>query len=233
MQENREKTPAPAPEMVRYLAMLHRAFKVTASYKETRNPEEALLGGELANALHNVPSLLRNYSESAWQKPSEVNNWIRTIFPQHIANLGAPEEIITLCGRVISRERTAEELGLQDDLLDLSLAPPDVLNRYLNLLVDTCVSVRRLSSFGNWKADVPPGKIYPQIWRDLKSIMTDESDELGLYCAHLAETVLPVIPALVRWESFDEAAFQKSVTATKALIPERFQKYWDSQFTPR
>jgi hypothetical protein len=234
MQQNTEMTPAPATEMVRYLALFHRAFGVIAAYKENRNPNEALLGGYLADALHNVPGILQDYDEQRWHSTGDIEKWVRRGLPQMVAGYGAPEAIITLCSRVISPEGTAAELGLSNDLSNLDMAPQEALDHYLTLLYSECLEVRTLRNHGN-KGDMslPPQERQYIPWHDLEIIWTEEANEGSLLCAYSAQALLPVIAGLVRWNIFDEQAWQRETKRLREFLPERFRKRWESQFRPR
>lgn len=234
MQENTEIIRlAAAPEMVRYLALFHRAFGVTAGYKEDRNPNEALLGGYLANALHNLPGILRNYDEDRWNNPGDIERWAKRGMPKMIAGYGAPEAVISLCSRVVSPEGTAAELGLSDDLSDLNLAPSDAFDYYLTQFYYTFLTVRMLRNHGN-KGDTSlpsQGRRYSP-WHDLRQNWTDRADEKAMLCACIAQALLPVIAGLVRWNTFEEDLWLQEARLAKASVPERFHNAWEAQLKP-
>lgn len=223
---------APIPEIVRYLAVFHRAFTVIANYKD-KNPDEALLGGYLADALHNVPTVLWNYDEANWDKPSETDHWISLGLPHMVAGYGAPEPIVALCSQVVTKKGVAAELGLSDDLSNLDLSPPDALSRYTVVIHLLCLTLRMVRNDGNYTIVSLPGqerRLTP--WRDLAALWTSEADEYSLYCAYLAQTFLPVFPALVRWKTFDEDVWLQEASLAKTLVPEPFHDGWEEQFKP-
>lgn len=216
---------APAPEMVRYLAIFHRAFTVSAGYKENKDPYEAVLGGELADALHNVPSLLWDYKEKGRHSHSQIR------FVEALQKYGAPERIIALYSYVASTEGTAAELGLREDLSDICLAPQDALDRYLRVLHQACLALRVMRNFDNdGDTSLPRNEREYAPWRNLETIWTTEADEWGTFCSHLAQAFLPLIAALVRWNTFDEDLWLQEASAAKTLVPEQFRKSWDAQF---
>lgn len=65
--------PAPAQELVRFLAVFHRFLTATEGYSTRADRSGVLLGGWLADALHNVPFLLRHYSLDAWHSPAKMD----------------------------------------------------------------------------------------------------------------------------------------------------------------
>lgn len=225
---------APAPDMVRYLAIFHRAFTVCAGYKENKDPYEAVLGGELADALHNVPSLLWSYRESKeWNSPSQMDAWVRHEVVAGLQKYGAPERIIALCSRVVSPEGTAAVFGLRDDLSDLHLAPQDTLDRCLTVLRQACLTLRVMRNFDNdGDTSVPRNKREYAPWRDLETVWTSEADTWGLFCAYLAQALLRVIAGIVHWKTFDEDAWLQEARTVKALVPEQFRDAWEAQLKP-
>ncbi len=214
---------APVPEIVRYLAIFHRAFKLVASYKDNKNPDVALLGGFLADALHNVPRLLQNYDEAEWYKPSEMDQWIGRGVPRMVRGYGAPVYVVTLCENIVSDRNCAQEIGLLADLSDLIIAPPGTRERYLSLLYQACVGIRVLRNYGN-RGDSP--------WRDLKNNWTDRANERSLLFSCLAQALLPAIIALVQWDLTSDDTFQRQIAVTKTLVPERYRDNWEASFKP-
>lgn len=73
-----EATPklAPPEALVRYLAPFRRAFAAVATYARRRDRGGLLLGGYVADALHNVPAVLWRYDESAWHAPAAMRDWL-------------------------------------------------------------------------------------------------------------------------------------------------------------
>lgn len=82
--------PAPPEEMVRYLAAFRRAFSAIAAYTEKRDRAGLLLGGYLADALHNVPSMLWHCDESEWHNPRDMRAWLEYEFFDRLRSLSAP-----------------------------------------------------------------------------------------------------------------------------------------------
>jgi len=132
----RDNPIAPLPVMVRYLAIFRRTFAFTADSADPSTPERVLLGGYLADALHNVPDMLWRYNEEAsYQTPRDLEVWITQGTPHRLLDHGASESVLAECRRIvgISPAAAAEELHLHSDLANVDLAPRERLSGYLKV----------------------------------------------------------------------------------------------------
>ena len=114
---------APHHVLLWYLAIFHRLFSGMERAAADRDREAMWACQWAADALHNVPAMLRRYDATdEWHDPARFKRQI-TGFPRFLASMGAPARVGTLAAELVSRRGVAKELGLQRDLSDLDLAP--------------------------------------------------------------------------------------------------------------
>jgi hypothetical protein len=190
---------APAPVLVGHLAVFRRALVAIDGYTRIGDKEGMLLGGYLANALHNVPSMLWNCRADEWFSPEKMEEFLNE-FPAFAEEKGAPERLVADCQRILSPEGAARELGLRDDLSDLDLAPLPKMRVYLDVLYWACLSMRLMRNHGH--RPMPAFRDLPQVW-------TDRAEEQATFNGRVAAALEPVPSALVRWGNFDEARFRR------------------------
>jgi len=208
-------SPAPPEQIVRYLAVFRRAFEAIARYAEERDREGMLYGGYLADALHNVPIILRRYAPNGWWKPQEIETWLWRIFPAHLRELGAPLRVLEANAAIFASEGMEAALGLQADRSDLNLAPDADQTRLLHLLYQTCLEMRPLMNYGNRRefAVIPFLRSRRIPFRDLASVWTDTAEELAQWNGRAARALASVPLALVRWQDFDEERLRQDLRA--------------------
>jgi hypothetical protein len=82
---------APPDELVRYLAIIRRTFVAIEDSAATGDRDRLLLALWAADAIHNVPSMLRHYSPDHWHSPDEIARWMRG-FQRQVRGYDAPRE---------------------------------------------------------------------------------------------------------------------------------------------
>jgi hypothetical protein len=191
---------APASELVRYLAIFQRAFVAIENYTRTEDKAGMLLGGWIADALHNVPGLLINYSPDAWYNPVRMDEWMHD-FPEEMEERELPPHLVRDCRAIFARAGTAQELQLQDDLSDIDIAPPPKMRGYLTILYHACLGMRLIRRYGH-RSHTP--------WKGLESLWTDEADERAEDNSLTVQMLCPLPKGLVHWSQFDEARFRQA-----------------------
>lgn len=229
---DREPLLAPDAVSIRFLAAFHRFFTATLDYTRAQDKAGMLLVGGLADTLHNVPAMLwHRDSSDAWRTPEGMEAWMAD-FPEYIRKQYAPERLIADSKRILSAENGAQTLGLRSDLANLDLCPASEMRPYLNLLYDTCLSMRTMRNYGHrppaihdvldsardlYELCITGRMTYARRtltpWRKLDSVWTQEAQAQAEANARIAEALLPVPMALVRWSNFDAAQFRAKLTA--------------------
>jgi hypothetical protein len=214
--------------LVRYLAVFHRFLAAIVEYTDKDDKAGMFLGGWLADALHNVPSMLWFTEAGAYHNPTNMDIWVE-VFPGKIQSRAAPERLVEESKDILSAEGGAQELGLADDLADLDFAVLPRLRVYLDMLYRACLSMRRMLNYGTRPSVVRQalenvldlyhlsvtGEVYRPYtytpWKGLERAWTAEAQVQADANRRIAEVLLPVPQALVRWSAFDEAEFRSTV----------------------
>jgi len=214
--------------MVYYLAVFARAFNATARYAEARDRDGMLFCGELADALHNVPTLLRDWREdrSKYHTPEAMRHWVGAAFPERIAASRLPEHIRQQCRAILDPEGVAATLGLVGDLsdLDLDLAPPAKLAAYFGLLYRACLNIRYLRGHGDLS------NVLISRWERWQADVRSRGHEREAYLGQLAASTAIVPCGLVRWCAFDESAFFQHLRAEGEVMQPDWARQWQHFF---
>ena len=200
---------APPAAFLRYIAVFHRAFVAIDDYTRRGDRPGMLLGGWLADALHNVPSLLWHYSPDGWHSPQNTDAWL-TAFPGKMQRRGAPEDVVRDSERIVAHGGEAHELGIRDDLGDFDLAPTESLDTYLETIYLAFLSMRVMRNYG-----ARPHAT----WQGLEQVWTERADAQAAFNGLMASVLLPVPSGLVRWGQFDKAAFRHAALASNCGFP--------------
>jgi hypothetical protein len=215
-------TLAPAPEIVRYLAIFHRMFDPTARYGREGNRADIVLTGWMADALHNVPGLLLRYDRAspAWWTAEAMDQWMYH-FPETLRDAATPDPLADECAHIF----TAAELPV--GFVDVAdpygdIAPEQKLREYADFLYYACLTLR---GFRSWGAD------RPRPWRT----MTDApgAEQWMAFVARYAAALLPIPGGLTRWSRFDENRFFADALAIGDDLPEERREHWRQHFTFR
>jgi hypothetical protein len=202
---------APLQEIVRYLAMFERMFEAMDSYFRAGDKDGILLGGWLADALHNVPDTLWNCTSRTGYTLEETQAWLIN-FVEGLRRKEAPERILSDAQCILSSEHSAAVLGLRDDLTDVDLAPLAGLNTYLYRLYYACVELRAMINHGNNPLrNLPRPLVFrPKYkpWDNLESVWTSDADELAASHSLLVAVLRPLPQALVKWSDFDAEGYE-------------------------
>lgn len=207
---------APASELVRYLAVFHRAFAAIERYRRDEDWEGAYRSGWLADTLHNAPSVVLNYGADVWYTPERMNE-IFEAASIDMTKIGASAHLVRDFYHIFSPQGTAAELGLRDDLSDLSPPPPQKARYYADYLRLEFVAIRHIRSYGEWK---------PLPWSVAQEKWSEEASKVARLNGHLARAVLPLLVGLVHWETFDEAAFFDRTIALASELSEEDRPQW-------
>ncbi len=215
---------APTPTLVRYLAVFQRFLDAVVDYTHDGDKLGMLLGGWLADALHNVPGMLWHCDPNAWHNPAGMDAWMNE-FPERMREKSAPERLVADSRRILSAESGTQALGLRDDVADLDLAPLPKMCIYLNLLYDACLSMRFLRNVRRRSS--------PAIWQGVEqawSEMAEQADAQAHFNGVIASVLRPVPAALVRWGSFDAEQFYNEALKAADLFPQKDRETWISYF---
>jgi hypothetical protein len=207
---------APPADLVRYMAFFHRAFAAIDDYTVAGDKQGMLLGGWLADALHNVPGVLQHYSDDSSQNALHMTNRIE-VLPNRLLNSNAPERLITDCTRILSETDTARDLGLQDDLSDIDIAPDTEMILYLHILAKACIYMRMA---GNCESKSE------NRWEDLDSSWNKWAYNQAKLSGLVASTLRTLPSGLVKWSEFDRNAFRRHVLNATINVPRPKQLYW-------
>lgn len=206
---------APADVLVRYLAVFHR-FLTAICYTVVNDKPGMFLVGWLAQKLREVPEMLWYCDAHYYHSPSVVSRGLEGS-PESIRHLAAPERLVTDCRRILCAEDGARELGLCDDLADLDLAPLPKMWVYLDLLYQACQSMSLIDKYGARSSAIRramdrllvvyhervTGKLFCgytyKPWKGLERVWTAEAQAKAVANRRIAEVLLPVPQALVRW----------------------------------
>jgi hypothetical protein len=183
--------------LIWYLAVFRRLF-VRMDAAATDEDREAMWVCQwAADALHNVPSLLRRYEDRsqhyAWYTPADAERQLLA-FPEFISEIGGPEPGVALARELVSQQGAAAELGLAPDLRDLDLAPELELHGLLDLLFRLSIGMRQRT---------PRAILAEGCWA-----YCEFQGRNNAILARLAKE-LPV--GLVHWRQFDAAAFRERI----------------------
>jgi hypothetical protein len=186
---------APPSEIVRYLAVFERCFRFIHTAGVHRDRDAMLLGGHLANELHNVPALLCRFDLDDWHRGDRFQAELRLGYriPEYH---GAPPATVQACRRLLAPEWQPGELGLEADLSALDLAPPEKLVKYLERLYDACIHLRIIRNYGF----PPPDEEYTgTFWITSDANWVPDGDQRGVDNGVLAERCVWIPKALVSW----------------------------------
>jgi hypothetical protein len=185
---------APAPELIRYLCLFHRAFVAMQRYVEDQDEDGIILMAWIADTIHNVPDMLWRYDPNTnWHGPAQTAAWMNA-FPQIVRGTAAPNRIIAACEHIFSPEGATEELALSADLSDLDLAPPDQLAAHIDLFYHACLSFRWLQGRG-----LP--------WRSRDKHWAARQAEITEAMRRMANVLVQAPIGLVHWRQFDKERF--------------------------
>jgi hypothetical protein len=218
---------APADVLVRYLAVFHRLLTAVIHYTVADDKPGMLLVGWLAQRLREVPEMLWYCDADYYHSPSVVSRGLEGS-PESIRYLAAPERLVTDCRRILFAEGGARELGLCDDFADLNLAPLPKMWIYLDLLYQACQSMSLIDKYGARPSAIRramdrllvayharvTGKLFCRYthkpWKGLERVWTAKAQAKADANRRIAEVLLPIPTALVRWSQFDEARFRNA-----------------------
>ena len=232
---NREPLLAPAPVLLRCLAVFHRFFTAVEDYSRADDKAGMLLIGYLADALHNVPGMLWHCDKAdVWRTPDSMDAWMLD-FPDHIRKKAAPERIIADGERILSAENSAQTLGARAgvaDIVDLDLCPLREMRLYLDLIYHACLSMRMMRNYGRrpsvihnvmdeWRdaydflvlnKTTYPARVHTP-WRELEKAWTQDAQAQADVNRALAQILLSLPTAMVHRSSFDPAQFRVNLLA--------------------
>lgn len=211
---------SPVSEFVRYLAIFHRAFAAIERYGCEEDWEGAYCSGWLANALHNAPDVALNYHADQWYTPARINE-IFTTFPSDMAEREVSDRLIRDYQHIFSAPGAAAELGLLDDLSDLSLPPLQKARHYADFLRMTFVLIRLIRNQGGSKS---------QAWNIVQEEWSERACEIARANARLARAILPLPAGLAHWATFDEVAFFDHAITLASELPEADRPQWLQYF---
>jgi hypothetical protein len=190
---------APHDVLLWYLAIFHRLFSAMENAAAEGDREAMWVCQWAADALHNVPAMLRRYERtSEWHDPARFERQIKR-FPRFLVRLGGPGRVRALAAKLVSRRGIEEELGLKPDGSDLDLAPDDELDCGLQRLYDYCLDTRHRCP---WQALSEPDG-----WRD-SEFQGRNNGLLGAVAKRLPR-------GLVRWSTFDLQQFEAELAAMR------------------
>jgi hypothetical protein len=194
---------APGPVIALYLAVFYRCLAYISEAGKSHDRDAMLLGGHLADALHNVPAFLCRYNCDDWHS---AEHFMSLLLEWHEVPEwhGAPPGILDACRQLFQPELRPGELGLAADLSNLDLAPQHRLAPYLSLLYEACLTMRLIRSYGaSSSGDEDSGRF----WNTADENWRPKGDEHGAANGVLAAILLPLPAALVTWNRFDETQF--------------------------
>ena len=206
---------APTQELVHFLAVFRRAFLAIQKAAVDNDREAMLLGGGVANALHNVPSRLISYDSTGSRRIDDRPETFPRLVREH-----APARIATVCNHIFSSYHDAEELGLGPDLSDLHLAPPEKMGEYLFILCRAFLGIRLMGNHGEREP----------LWLTPKPDWPPSADEQGMFYGRLAELLQPIPAGLVHWDQFDEEAFWRAARRLWGRTPYHYHTRWEIYF---
>src|SRR5579871_4160030 len=149
---------APIHELIRYLCLFRRWFVASQGYVRHQDTAGVILAAWIADALHNVPTMLWRYDPKAdWNGPAQLAAWMKS-FPKVVRKQGAPARIAADCDAIFSPAGAWAELHLDKDLSDLDLAPAEKMAAYLDIFRDACLYIR-------WRHGPYPWKETSEHWQ--------------------------------------------------------------------
>jgi hypothetical protein len=188
---------APHDVLLWYLAIFRRLFSMMERAATDGDREAMWVCQWAADALHNVPAMLRRYDATdEWHDPERFEREIRG-FPHLLVRAGAPAHVHTLGGKLVSRQDIAEELGLKADGSDLDLAPNEELDHGLERLYGCCLDTRQRFVWQHLSE--------PDRWRRFEF----QGRNNGL----LGGVAKALPRGLVRWSAFDLQRFEADLAA--------------------
>jgi hypothetical protein len=196
---------APLPELVRYLAAFSRALTAIQRWSQTDDRQGMLLGGYVANSLHNVPGHLRYYEPDAYLSFFPCDPGV----PQSPwGNEQLPPRLAEDWAHIFSEGDDLAELGLAADLGNLDFAAPRQAVRCLDALYQGCLSMRLMRNNNGG---------HPIAWNDVDARWTERAERDGRLNGSLAEVLRPVPSAIVRRGDFNERQFRREILK---IVPE-------------
>jgi hypothetical protein len=188
---------APRAKLVHSLVVFQRAFLSIEDYTQRGIKPGMLLGGYLADALHTIPKRLFHYSDDSMCAPADTLVRLDSL-PDNIRVLGAPDDIVEDCRRILTKGGAEEEIGLKDDHSDFDLAPEVKLTEYFDLLSRAFSFMSAMKNLGN------PSAVS---WFDLDRVWTEAAFAQAAINGFMASVLSPLPLGLMRWSHFREDAF--------------------------
>ena len=194
---------APIPELLWYMAIFRRTFCLMEQAAADDDDEGMWLTQWAADALHNVPRMLRDYDEKACYSPGRTRLWVSGLSRQ-MQHLRAPESVCRAAARLVDASGSAESLGLDRDLEDLDLAAGDALEQGLEGLFHACLITRQC---------MPREALLVKGWGVTRSYGR-QNRILGAVAKELPW-------GLVHWKAFDLPAFEEQMHAAYVSVGAR------------
>jgi hypothetical protein len=238
---------ASADVIVRYLAIYQRFLTAVIQYTEKGDKPGMLLGAWMAVELKQTLKMLWHCDDYN-RSPPVVNRYVDK-FPKGLPSLGAPERLVSDYERILSAERGAAELGLRDDLSNLDLAPLPKMRACLELLYYLDWPMYELMRYAPKQSRLSRAwgkvrvawyslfsdKAYSAFrfrpWKGLERVWRAETQAAADVNRRIAEVVLPVPKAMVRWSDFDDEQFHNTVIAAIIHASERERWLWNGFMT--
>jgi hypothetical protein len=202
--------------MVRYLAVLRRAFSAIESHGLDRGPTWRRWTGHLADALHNVPATLSNYSERNFYRPKDLHYWLGRGFLESLRHGGAPAAVVEATEIVLKAGNDSEELGLPSGSHELRLPDPETLERFFSSFYGLCLSLRRLRSVRGSSPSEAGDSEGAEV----------HLDSFGAFAKEAAGALATLPCAIVNWPAFDAAAYESTVRERLVTVPEERRESW-------
>jgi len=209
---------APTDELIRFLCLFRRWLNYFERCIKLDDNDGTLLCIWIADAVHNVPLRLCYYDPDPTDFYSLARQtiWVNS-FPQAIRDDGAPDRIVQDCESIFSTDDVYKELGLDEDLSNLNLAPPDKIEDFINLVYNFCITVRfslptkptlgnyllnRLKHF--WRIICFKGLLRWHHYRVYERFREKRYPEYSVWIVEQAGSLQQAATGLVHWDNFDE-----------------------------
>jgi hypothetical protein len=211
---------APRHILSDFLAIFHRAFTAIDEYGTAEDQLGIHFGGWLADALHNVPGMLRDCRPiHEWHSPDALKDWLALGFLESLLEFNAPERILREAKCITSFERFDDESEFAISNPHFCIAPKCEFEWYTDKLADACIRIRTIRY--HW--DTPTGLL----WGELEPSRAEEAIRQGIYNALIARLLLPVPKLLLTWSEAQENAFQGLAIEVLRAMPKQFQDpFW-------
>jgi hypothetical protein len=190
---------APTDVLITYLAIFHRLFQTMEEAAFANDLERMWLCQWGADALHNVPSMLRDYrGKQSWNRLDEIESWTRS-FPDYLRSQGVPNSVAEQAERMFARNGAKKELGLTEDLKNVSLIPDDEMNAHLDLLYGVCLDCRQR-----------------RIWSGMEEEDWQDCVRLGRRNGAIAAIARELTWGMVHWRDFDSDSVRQRLAEARA-----------------